>query len=344
MKTILAMFLALAMMLMITSCGNSDENSGRESTTHEHLWSNATCVVPKTCLVCKIVEGELGDHNYIDGICSFCQGKDPLFATEWNLEGSVLTISGTGAMEDYITFFVTPWNEQAESVKTIIIKDGVTHIGNYAFVDCVNVENVEIAGTVTSIGENAFYGCKKLTDVVIPESVTSIGQMAFCNCERLENVNIPKGVTRIEAHTFKSTRLSSVELPEGLLSIGEGAFFWSNLTEIKLPDTLVSIEESAFSFNDFTTVVIPGSVKEISDEAFFSCDLLSNIVFNEGITSIGYQSFYGCRIESVAIPASVVSIDKYAFEYCYQLETIYGAAGSCAETFAKEQNYSFVAQ
>ena len=104
----------------------------------------------------------------------------------WTLaRDGTLTISGTGAMTDYDRNGA-PWNNS--QVKKIVIKRGVTSIGNRAFVVCDMLTNVTIPKSVTSIGDDAFYNCSSLTSVTIPSSVTSIGNSAFYGCSSLTDV------------------------------------------------------------------------------------------------------------------------------------------------------------
>ena len=95
----------------------------------------------------------------------------------WTLSSDgTLTISGTGDMED------SPWLSQRDEIKKVVIKDGVTGIGEYAFRDCSGLTSLTIPNSVTSIGELAFYDCSALTSITIPNSVTSIGGGAFYGC------------------------------------------------------------------------------------------------------------------------------------------------------------------
>ena len=92
-----------------------------------------------------------------------------------------LTISGTGAMADYNSSGA-PWYSYRLKIIEVIIKDGVTSIGNCAFSGCSSLTTVTIPGSVTSIEDFAFYNCSGLTSVTIPNSVTSIGGSAFNGC------------------------------------------------------------------------------------------------------------------------------------------------------------------
>jgi hypothetical protein len=106
--------------------------------------------------------------------------------TTWEFHDGVLTISGTGEMKDYGILFPGPWKSFAESIVTVVIEDGVTYIGDYAFSQYAQLQNVIIGSGVTHIGSNAFSHCDKQNDVVIPDSVTRLGAQAFMYCGSLE--------------------------------------------------------------------------------------------------------------------------------------------------------------
>ena len=103
----------------------------------------------------------------------------------WTLVESTgtLTISGSGAMNNYDIFFsYAPWHYDENKVLTLVIEDDVITIGNYAFFGCNNLSSVTIGNSVATIGNYAFAGCIGLSSVTIPNSVTSIGEYAFRNC------------------------------------------------------------------------------------------------------------------------------------------------------------------
>jgi hypothetical protein len=145
----------------------------------------------------------------------------------WTLtDDGTLTISGTGDMGNYVPneenhfSYTTPWVGNSTSIKTVIIGNGVTSIGDYAFCDCYGLTSIEISSSVTSIGDYAFYDCYGLTSVKIPSSVTSIGSRAFYNCTGLTSVEILSGVTSIGSYAFDScTGLTSVKIPSSVTSI-----------------------------------------------------------------------------------------------------------------------------
>lgn len=106
----------------------------------------------------------------------------------WILEDGLLTISGTGEMEDYSSMNGMSWYSSKSSIETVVIEDGVISIGERAFNYCYSLTDVTISESVTSIGKAAFAVCKSLPSVVIPDSVTSIGSNAFYECKSLTSI------------------------------------------------------------------------------------------------------------------------------------------------------------
>ena len=84
----------------------------------------------------------------------------------------------------------------------VVIPDGVTSIGDYAFQYCIRLTNITIPDGVTSIGNGAFSGCTSLTSITIPDGVTSIDEYAFYGCQSLTSITIPDGVTSIGKWAF----------------------------------------------------------------------------------------------------------------------------------------------
>ena len=153
----------------------------------------------------------------------------------WTLDSEgVLTISGSGGMHDYDGPSSPPWYRSRSMVKSAVIADGVTSIGEWAFFGCGSLTSVTIPNSVTSIGRYAFYYCTSLTSVTIPDSVTSIGWLAFNGCTSLTSVTIPDGVTIINDAVFNGcTSLTSVTIPDSVTSIGGSAFYnCTSLTDV----------------------------------------------------------------------------------------------------------------
>ena len=221
----------------------------------------------------------------------------------WSLKDGVLTISGTGKMNDYVSKS-SPFYDRND-IKSVEIKSGVTSIGNWAFTDCRGLTKITIPSSVTSIGNDAFGGCTILTSVKIPSSVTSIGAEAFVYCSSLKSITIPSSIKSIVDWTFEQcTSLTSVTIQKGVTSIGYKAF--KNCTSL-------------------TSVTIPNSVTSIGDLAFGDCLMLSSVTIPKSVTSIGEYAI-GFDSEGMQTGGGF---------------TIYGVKGTAAEKYAKDYYLKF---
>ena len=244
----------------------------------------------------------------------------------WTLDSEgVLTISGSGDMYDY-GLFDAPWYGIRSLVKSAVIADGVTSIGEKAFLYCTSLTSVTIPDSVTSIGSGAFSNCTSLASVTIPDSVTSIGEQTFYNCTSLTSVTIPDSVTSIGDRAFSGCKsLTSVTIPDSVTSIGERTFYnCTSLTSVTIPDSVTRIGKGAFSeCTSLTSVTIPDSVTSIGAYAFDTCSSLTNVTIPNGVTSIEEHTFDNCKsLTSVTIPNSVTSIGKGAFSNCKSLTSV----------------------
>ena len=248
----------------------------------------------------------------------------------WNINNGVLTISGEGDMPDYEYPIYAPWYDYQLSLYSVVMEDGITSIGSYAFITstCSGLStSFSIPNSVTNIRERAFYGCCNLHAITIPESVTSIGARAFSWCQNLFSITIPNSVTTLgEAAFMRCDGLSSVTILGNISRIEDYLFeeCW-NLTSITIPNSVTSIGKWAFeSCNSLPSITIPNSVISIGEEAFAKCRSLISIIIPEGVISIGEYAFSNCRnATSVFISKNVRSIDRNAFAWCYSLDTVY---------------------
>ena len=137
----------------------------------------------------------------------------------------VLTISGSGEMDNYIIGDDTPWSKYNDKIKSVIIMDDITSIGNSAFSGCQNLRRVKVSSGLTRIGESAFRFCLSLENIEIPTTVTELGAEIFRGCGNLHDVKIPSGITKIQYGTFRDCNsLEYMEIPSNVVNIGNGAF------------------------------------------------------------------------------------------------------------------------
>ncbi len=222
----------------------------------------------------------------------------------WRLsDDGTLTISGTGDMADF-EWDGTPWCSVSSQVKSVVIKDGVTSIGDCAFGGCISLTSVSIPDGVISIGFAAFESCSLLTGVTIPNSVTGIGDYAFGYCSSLISVTIPGSVTSIGEAAFAggSTSVNVSRENKNYCSV-DGGLYDKQKTTIFHPG---KIQNGAFR--------VPDGVNRIGDSAFFDCTSLTSVIIPKSVTSIGSLAFLGCiRLTNVTIPDGVTSIGDAAF-------------------------------
>ena len=306
------------------------------------------CLLPATALAADIVDS------------GTCGGKGSNLTWRLDSDGT-LTISGTGRMNDYSSGFFdgngAPW--KTKGIQTVVIENGVTSIGGYAFYDCANLTDVVIPDSVTSIGSNAFYGCATLAGIVIPDSVDNINPGAFSDCSGLTSVVIPDSVGFIQYATFSGcSSLTSVVIPDSVTSIEDSAFNGcTNITDITIPDSVTRIGDHTFyDCSSLTGITIPDRVDSIGDFAFSGCTSLTAIAIAaenpyfcsldgvlyskdqktiiaypagrpdaafaipEGVTKIGNSAFSGCtNLTEIFIPDGVTDIGDSAFSECTNL-------------------------
>lgn len=137
-------------------------------------------------------------HNYVDGVCSGCLlDQDATVVASgtcktgllWRLNSKgVLTITGNGEIPSYSYMPNAPWYSRSLAIRTIVIGEGVTAIGDYAFSGCAYVTRVVLPDSLTSIGWGSFQNCTRLPDITIPAGVTNISHNAFQFCKSLSTI------------------------------------------------------------------------------------------------------------------------------------------------------------
>ena len=226
-----------------------------------------------------------------------------------SLADGVLTIQGTGAMKDfsYFTTSEAPWHGQAAEIQSIVIQDGVTTIGAYAFYEC-QAKTVTIPDSVTSIGEGAFELCKSLGSVTIPDSVTSLG-----------------------AHAFNGSGVTSVKLSAKLKEIGQCTLaYCDELTSVTIPEGVTVINTQAFYDDDaLASVSLPGTLTEIGVLAFGRCPALTSVTLPEGLETISREAFVSSGLVEVTLPASVTRVEA-PFSYCQSMQSVTVLNPDCA--------------
>ncbi|MCQ2227169.1 MAG: leucine-rich repeat protein [Bacteroidales bacterium] len=190
---------------------------------------------------------------------------------------------------NFSTSAVAPWYEYRTKINRVVIKSGITSIGNYSFYRCNKMKS---SATEKSISFES------------PNKVNYVGNNAFDWCEALD----------------------VVELPDEIYYIGSACFYrcYNYLKTVKLPANLVSLTSSLFRYcYALDNVVIPNKVTVINDHAFWGCSGLKNVSIPESVTTINSVAFESCTsLESITIPKSVKTISHNPFYGCSKLKNI----------------------
>ena len=193
----------------------------------------------------------------------------------------ILSITGEGEMYDYKYDNASPWSTYKDSINTVIMRDGITTIGDFAFYECRKVTNASIPFGVSEIGECAFYWCSSLTDITIPDSVVKLGNLAF-SATRLTSITIPDSITEVGEYLFGGCgALKEVTVPGSIKDMNRLMFFSCGaLEKVVVSEGVEIIGESTFEMcSKLTDVTLPESLKSIGTYAFSACTELKNIKF-----------------------------------------------------------------
>jgi len=233
-------------------------------------------------------------------------------------------------------------------LKSVVIDEGVTGIGEGAFTGCDALQSVTIASTVSSIADNAFHCCGGVKEIICFPGTPILGNalnfygsdgidaivvgdpsemvQTFKGLDELKSITIQEGVTGIGEYAFADCKgLQSISIPSTVLNIGERAFYnCDGMAEMIIPSTVTCLGDYAFAYCDgLTSIVVPSSITEFGEYVFSGCAALSNVQLQEGLTSIGSGAFSSCNgLTSIVIPSSVTTMGFGAFGYCHNLKSV----------------------
>ncbi len=258
------------------------------------------------------------------------------------LSDGVLTVSGKGAMPNYISKTASPWNSKKDEIKKIIIEEGITSIGNYAFYGCTGVTEISLPNSLLTIGTTAFADNQSLAKLVIPDSVTKIGKAAFANTYKLTDIQLGQKLQTIDAYAFQGCAVTEITIPSSVSSISELAFYGATSLRSIYVDSensnytsadgvllskdgktlyLVPINKSGSSYT------VPNGVTKIEQNAFLKNANIKEINFPSSLTSIGDWAFAYSNLESLVLPDSVSTIGNGIALSCENLASAFTGNG-----------------
>ena len=260
---------------------------------------------------------------------------------------TTLTISGTGAMKDYASVNVTPWNAYKAKTKTVIIDEGVTRVGNSAFASHTALTSVSLPATLESIGQKAFMATRNLAAIDIPAKVSTIETGAFMGCpgktfnfsedentvlqkilKDFEVGTVPNATTKakIMCNVTSEDAGSELAVPKIIKANTDGtvrAAFYGK-------DARVEVYVTGKSGTDTGAVTSKLNVTTFKDTSTNTAavDTARTVVVGEGVTELCDQCFSGYKqLESVTLPSTMKRLNSSAFSSCSKLATINLPAG-----------------
>lgn len=285
----------------------------------------------------------------------YCGGEGDGTNLEWVLtEDGTLTISGTGKMEEFKEYRVgnssigdTPWRIYMDQITSLVLNEGMTNIGDYAFLECKNISgSLVIPDSVISIGWGAFAGCSGLDGkLVLGENLEELESSVFSGCNFVGKLVLPEKLRIIGPFSLRSNSFAgNLVIPESVTEIGQDAFagcsgFTGNLVipdnvkklgyqtfrlcsgltgTLTLGKNLEYIDDHVFDGCNFSgELVIPESVTHIGKFAFYSQSFTGDLVIGDGVKEIGDYAFYGnSGFDKLILGAKLKSIGSYAFSRC----------------------------
>ncbi|MDO4869493.1 MAG: fibronectin type III domain-containing protein [Bacillota bacterium] len=273
----------------------------------------------------------------------------------YTLVDGVLTISGNGGMSSY-----HPDNTSIEpqespfynkNVKTVIINEGVTNVGNNLLngsaVSSVTfpkslegigagafyktkLTSIDLSKTrINHIGNSAFYQCSYLScNLVLPDTLTSMGAMAFARCgsgngSGLRSIVIPGSLKVLPEKAFMyNDGLQELTIQDGVQDLGHFVFAeCTDLTSISLPESITDLGTFTFSDAKITSIDLPSGITYL-DSHVLSGTKIQSIEIPASVETIGEYAFYESSLKNIVIPDTVTYVDDSAFSNCADLESI----------------------
>lgn len=294
--------------------------------TETGLTEGKHCSVCQEVLIAQEVIPAIA-HSFVDGFCDGCGEQEMVWFAS---DDGILTIFAKYGIPNFASAEETPWYELRESITAVIVEDGTTRIGSYAFADLSGLTAVFLPDSVTSIGESAFYGCKNMDTLSFPASAR-VEADAFRFCARLTSVTITAGTGSMCDYDddtclylpWNQTSQVVVKVSNGVKSIGDYAFYGAgSVQSVQLPDTLTSIGDYAFADCPIPSVTLCDGITAIGAYALSEMDNLTSIVIPDTVAELGSYALAKSKVRAVELSDHLKSIPEGLFYNCGLLDTV----------------------
>lgn len=264
------------------------------------------------------VYDENGTDNNSGTITAYCDNgcgsKRILDNIHISIDNDTQTIyiTGTGVLtRTHIEKFV----ESIDSIKHVVISEGISTIGNYAFDGFINIESIDIPNTVFLVGDYAFKNCSSIKNLRFPESVGDFGSYVLHGCSSLEILTVP----------FVGSSINPSKKAERVLGHFFGDIEYENSVSVNQAYTTfagIGLTKTYYFPPNLLQVTVLGG--ELFQGAFNNCTSITNIILESNVSNIEDQVFSSCRsLVSISIPERITSIGSTAFRYCGSLKYVF---------------------
>lgn len=214
---------------------------------------------------------------------------------------------------------------KCESLTSVAFNQGLKTIGPYAFAQSESLQSVTFSNTIEMVGEFAFLECEELIDVTLNDGLQRIGKDAFLKTAVWNNAGDDVYLCKWFLGRKNKENSNQITFEEGTVGIANYALFESSIVAVDLPESVKIIGDQSFAKSNLNQVVIGSGVEEIGTQAFYMCEKLVVVILgaydietlqitSSSLKVINEYAFAECKqLESIEIPASVETINTYAF-------------------------------
>ena len=281
--------------------------------------------------------------------------------TTVEIEGNTYTVVEIG---DYAFY-------QCDSLRSVVIPEGIVKIGSYAFSECSSLSGVTVPQTVTSMGSYAFYNNDALTEVTIHSS--AFGNYAFRNCDKLAKVTFGSEVSvigtdytysyifydcplqdvyceatvppTIKGYVFSNYSSVNLYVPAASMPQYREADYWRNFRFIA--KEVDGIYYEVTSDSEVKVTYAGGGYSVVADEYKGAVEIPGEVEIEDVtylVTAVNSSAFRDCKeLTAVTLPGSITTVGSEAFYNCSTLTDLYCRATTPPEVSSSiVNNYSSV--